>query len=251
VYLHTREDALDAVAAILDLDDRREQILQSSVRILACLDPEPRSILADCQALLLEGGLEALRARRRDALASLDRAPLLLADPEGDRLFQAAAGALDALSLAGVVRQIFPDLRAERWQIARALLRGESALRDVLSAAIRARGRADELARRRREAESLIASRRPSWGDRAGTLRAACLDVLKGAGLAAAETLHPEAERLFEVLAASDERAGDLLLSLDADPADAVRSIVRLHEAVEAVRSLPFPAGPPDAAEAA
>jgi hypothetical protein len=246
VYIHTREEAFDAVASILDLADRREQIVQSTVRILSCLDADARAVLVDCQALLIEGGLETLRERRRSALGSLEQIPLIVLDPEGDRLFEAAAEALDALSLAGVVREVFPALRAERWHIARVLLRGEKALRDILAAAIRARGRADEVARLRRDVEALLVARRPSWGDRAGTLRAACLDVLKGAGLAAAESVHEEAERLFEILAVSDERAGEVLLSLDSDRADAVRGIVRLHEAVEAVRSLP--SGPSDAA---
>jgi hypothetical protein len=239
VYIHTREDALDAVASILDLPDRRDQILQSTVRIMSCLEAEARGILADCQALLIEGGLETLKARRRGALQALEQIPLIVLDPEGDRLFEAAAGAFDALSLAGIVREVFPGLRAERWQIARVLLRRESALRGILSDAIRARGQAEDLARLQRDVEFLISARRPAWGDRAGTLRAACLDVLKGAGLAAAENLHEDAERLFEVLAVSDEQAGGILLALDSEPADAVRSIVRLHEAVEAVRSLP------------
>ena len=61
MYIRHQSDALDALAGILDLPDRRQQIVQSTIKIMLCLDAEPRMFLVDCQALLLEGGLEALR----------------------------------------------------------------------------------------------------------------------------------------------------------------------------------------------
>jgi hypothetical protein len=71
LYLRTKEDALDAIAVILRLPERRVQIIESTMRIALCLDPAPRQFLMDCQAALIQGGLEELRKRRRDQPAAL------------------------------------------------------------------------------------------------------------------------------------------------------------------------------------
>ncbi len=232
MYIRTREDAFAAVAGILDLPDRAAQIVRSSVAIMLCLDAEPRELLGDCQALLIDDGLEALGRKRREALDSLEPLPLVVADPESDRLFEAAARALDALSLTKAVRQVLPEVRAERWLLARALLRDEARLRESLGAAIRGRADRDARTLARRAVEQAVAAARPAWIDRAGSLRAACLDVLKGAGL---DSLHEEAELLFEIFALSDERACELL---ESTPAQRAQRVGRLHETLEAVRSL-------------
>jgi len=244
MYIRHQGDALDALAEILDLPERRQQIVQCTIKIMLCLDAEPRALLTDCQALLIEGGLDALRRRRRDALEHQASIPILILDPEGDRLFEAAATALDALRLTEVVRQVFPDLRHERWIVARALLAQESEIRAQLAAAIKARGQRDVVRCARASLESILAGSHPTWNDRAGTLRAACVDVLKGSELADPDRLHEEADLLFELFALSDDRAAALLVALDRDPEDAVRQIGRLYESLDAVRSL---SGSPDA----
>jgi hypothetical protein len=238
MYIRHQGDALDALAQILDLPERRQQIVQCTIKIMLCLDAEPRTLLTDCQALLIEGGLDALRRRRRDALEHQESIPIVILDPEGDLLFEAAATALDALRLTDVVRQVFPDLRHERWVVARALLSHEVEIRAQLAAAIKARGQGDVLRCARASVESILAGSHPSWNDRAGTLRAACLDVLKGARLADPGDIHEEADLLFELFAISDERAAALLVALDQVPEDAVRQVARLYEALDAVRSL-------------
>lgn len=241
MYIRHQGDALDALAQILDLPERRQQIVQCTIKIMLCLDAEPRTFLADCQALLIEGGLEMLRRKRRDLLESESTIPIVVLDPEGDRLFEAAASALDALRLTDVVRQVFPDLRHERWIVARALLTHEAEIQNQLSAAIKARGQKDALRCARGSVDSILASQHPDWADRAGTLRAACVDVLKGASLTDPDRLHEEADLLFELFAISDERAGDLLRAIDRSPEDAVRLVGRLYEALDAVRSLSAP----------
>lgn len=238
MYIRHQGDALDALAQILDLPERRQQIVQCTIKIMLCLDAEPRTLLTDCQALLIEDGLDALRRRRRDALEHQESIPVVILDPEGDRLFEAAAGSLDALRLTDVVRQVFPDLRHERWIVARALLSHESEIRAQLSAAIKARGQGDVLRCARASVESILAGSHPSWNDRAGTVRAACVDVLKGAQLCDPSDIHEEADLLFELFAVSDDRAAALLVALDQDPADAVRQVGRFYEALDAVRSL-------------
>src|SRR3982751_1715043 len=134
MYIRHQGDALHALAQILDLPERRQQIVQCTIKIMLCLDAEPRALLTDCQALLIEDGLEALRRKRRDVLEHHEAIPILILDPEGDRLFEAAATALDALRLTEVVRQVFPDLRHERWIVARALLEHETDIRAQLAA---------------------------------------------------------------------------------------------------------------------
>src|SRR3954447_10382820 len=110
MYIRHQGDALQALAQILDLPERRQQIVQCTIKIMLCLDAEPRALLSDCQALLIEDGLDALRRKRRDVLENHDSVPIPLPDPEGDRLVEAAATGRDALRLAEVVRQVFPDL---------------------------------------------------------------------------------------------------------------------------------------------
>src|SRR5688572_7422928 len=180
-YIRTREDALDAAAEILDLPDRKDQLIQSTVRIMLCLDVEPRDFLCDCQALLIQGGLEALALRRRDALDAADE--VVIVDPEEDRFFDAVGTALDALRLADVLRQVFPEMRHERWLVARALLSREAQLRDLVAAAIRARGDKEAVAAARQAVEASFAAERPSWIDRAGSLLALCRDALRASGI--------------------------------------------------------------------
>ena len=242
MYIRNQGDALDVLAQILALPERRQQIVQVTIKIMLCLDAEPRTLLSDCQALLIEDGLDALRRKRREVLEHQESIPIVILDPEGDRLFEAAATALDALRLTEVVRGVFPDLRSERWVVARALLAREAELRDQLTAAIRARGQADVLRCSRASVDSILSASRPEWNDRAGTLRAACVDVLRGAQLADPDAIHEEADLLFEVFALSDERSAGLLAALERDPEDAVRQVARLYEALDAVRSLPAPA---------
>jgi|SRR5579859_4224929 len=238
MYIRHQSDALEALAQILALPERRLQIVQCTIKIMLCLDAEPRGLLTDCQALLIEDGLEALRRKRRDVLEHQESIPIVILDPDGDRLFEAAASALDALRLTEVVRQVFPELRHERWVMARALLAHEAEIRAQLSAAIKARGQGDVLRCARSSVESILAGSHPTWNDRAGTLRAACLDVLRGARLVEPDQIHEEADLLFELFAISDERAAGLLVALDQVPEDAVRQVARLYEALDAVRSL-------------
>jgi hypothetical protein len=56
IYIRSKAEALDAVAAVLALPERRQQIVQLTVRVAMCLDPEARRFLADCQAGLRRRG---------------------------------------------------------------------------------------------------------------------------------------------------------------------------------------------------
>jgi hypothetical protein len=247
MYIRTQDEALQSLAEILDLPERRDQIIQSTVRIMLCLEVEPRLFLVDCQALLIEGGLESLRARRRDALDAIEDLPVVVLDPEEDRLFEEVATALDALRFTDVVRQVFPAMRADRWQIARALLLYESGVREQLSAAVKGHADKARMDAAREAVEGMIAALRPAWGDRVGALRGACLETLKQIGGIEPDRLHEEAETLFELFAASDERASQLLDAIDTDRARAAERIAQIRELAAAARTLhdePPPTGP-------
>jgi hypothetical protein len=235
-YIRTRDDALDAAAEILDLPDRKDQLIQSTVRIMLCLDVEPRDFLCDCQALLIQGGLDALAERRREALVAADE--VMIVDPEEDRLFDSVGKALDALRFSDVLRQVFPETRHERWQVARTLLGRERELRDLVATAIRARGNAGAIAAARQKVEAAFAAERPAWIDRAGGLLSLCRDALRSAGTSDADTLRDEGTLLFELAATDDARAVEIFKAMDVDPLRAYPLVLRLREIAEAVRAL-------------
>lgn len=238
MYIRTTEEALDAVAEILELSQRRDQIVQSTVQIMLCLEAGPRAFLTDCQALLVEGGLEALRERRRALLESLENVPVVVLDPEEDRLFEAAARALDALRFAGVVFQVFPEFGMifERWWAARAILAREEEVRRLLTAAIRARRYAEEFDPVRRELQAVIIGQRPEWIHRFEDLRSACREALRRVEGIPTDRWAREAEDTLEVLATSDDRVNEILKARD--PAAAEARIRQIHDLVAAVRSV-------------
>lgn len=238
MYIRTRDEALENLADILEIPERRDQIIQSTIRIMLCLEVEPRLFLADCQALLIEGGLETLRARRREAVEAAEDLTVVVVDPAEDRLFEEVASALDALRLTEAVRQVFPELRADRWQIARALLLYESGVREQMSAAVLGRGDEARVSAAREAVEGMITALRPGWSDRLGAIRSACLESIKKSGGVEPDRLHQEAETLFELFATSDRRAPELLAAIDAGGAEASSQIEKLRELATAARAL-------------
>ncbi len=62
---------MGALAEILDLPERRQQIVQSTVKVAVCMTVETRRFMLDVQAGILSGGLDGLRAQREKALARL------------------------------------------------------------------------------------------------------------------------------------------------------------------------------------
>lgn len=242
MYIRTREDAIENLAQILDLPDRRDQIIQSTVRIMLCLEVEPRLFLADCQALLIEGGLDALRSRRRLLVEAAENLPIAFIDEAEDRAFEDVAAALDALRFVDVVRQVFPGLRADRWQVARLILLYEAGVREQVEAAVRSRGDAAITSRGQDALETMISALRPVWSDRLGAIRGACLETLKGLEPMDAVQLHEEAELLFELFAMSNDRAPGLLEAIDSDdPALAPAQITHLRELAHAAKALQGP----------
>src|SRR6185295_7163441 len=136
-------------------------------------------------------------------------------------------------------------LRADRWQIARALLRYESGIREQLSAAVKAHGDADRFRSAREAVEGMISALRPAWSDRLGAIRTACLETLKSTETLDADRLHQEADLLFELFATSDERAPELLAAIDGGGGTAQELIARLRELAAAAQALQAEPPPP------
>jgi hypothetical protein len=187
IYIRNKAEALDAVASVLALPERRQQIVQLTVRVAMCLDSEARTFLADCQAGLVEGGLEYMRKRRHEMLAAQrQEAPeaIVIVDSSEDQLLEQVGMALDAMRLSEIVRQVFPTLREKHaaWEIARAFLASEEELRAVMIEAVRAHGAGNSVLyeKDRAEVERRILAAGPTWMAQLPTLQAACDEVAPG-----------------------------------------------------------------------
>jgi hypothetical protein len=187
IYIRNKAEALDAVASVLALPERRQQIVQLTVRVAMCLDSEARSFLADCQAGLVEGGLEYMRKRRHEMLAAQQQeAPeaIVIVDSSEDQLLEQVGMALDALRLSEIVRQVFPAVREKHaaWEIARAFLAAEEEMRAVMIEAVRAHGSGNSVLyeKDRAEVERRLLAATPTWMAQLPTLQAACDEVAPG-----------------------------------------------------------------------
>ena len=234
-YIRTKAEALDAVAAVLALPERRQQIVQLTVRVATCLDPAARSFLADCQAGLIEGGLEFMRKRRQEQLAAQQQeAPeaIVIVDSSEDQLLEQVGMALDALRLSEIVRQAFPMVRERHaaWEIARAFLADEEGLRQVVIEAVRAHGAGNSLVyeRDRAEIERRIVAAGPGWLASLYTLEAAC------------EEVSPKDPHLLAAIAVDDMRAGlviNLLAGSRTEALDYLRSVQTRIDQIHALEA--------------
>ena len=237
-YLKTVDEAIDAIAGILELPEQRDRIIQCTIRIMMCLNPEPREFLADSQALLIEGGLEALARKRRDMIEALEgEMTVAVLNDEEDDLFESVGSAIDALRLSDVAFRVFPALRRglEPWRLARALRRDERRFDELLTKGITRRG--GEGYREAQQAlEKLVMSERPAWFEQAGRIREACRAFFDGSGVS--DTPVSDSEILFSLFAIDDERAVAMLAAVDAGP-DASKELAReTFECLVALRSL-------------
>ena len=225
IYVRNKAEALDAVAAVLALPERRQQIVQLTVRIAMCLDAEARSFLADCQAGLIEGGLESMRKRRHELLAAhQEEAPeaIVIVDNTEDQLLEQVGMALDALRLSEIVRQVFPAIREKHaaWEVARTFIAAEEEVRKVMVEAVRAHGSGDSKVYEhcRGEMERRINAVTPTWMVVLPTIEAVCSEVaIKDAHLLGAIAIDDMRARLVvDLLANNHEEAIDYLKTVKA-----------------------------------
>ena len=237
-YLRTLDEAIDAVAAILELPEQRDRIIQCTIRIMMCLNPEPREFLADSQALLIEGGLDALAQKRRDMIESLDsETAVAVLNDEEDGLFDSVGSSIDALRLSDVAFRVFPELRRglEPWRLARALRSNELRFEEILTQGIRRRG-GEGYRQAQQSLEKLVSSERPPWFEQSARIREACRAFFDGSG--ASQTPVSDTEVLFAVFAIDDARAMELLAALEQGPEPAQDLARRTFECLTALREL-------------
>ena len=235
MYIRSKAEALDAVASVLALPERRQQIVQLTVRVAMCLDPAARVFLADCQAGLIEGGLESMRKRRHELLAAQQQeAPeaIVIVDSSEDQLLEQVGMALDAMRLSEIVRQAFPMIRERHagWEIARAFLADEEELRKVVIEAVRAHGAGNSVVyeRDRAEIERRIVAVTPPWAAALPTLEAACREIA------------PEDPHLLGAVAVDDIRAGlviNLLAGSRSEALEYLRSVKTRIDQLHALES--------------
>jgi len=238
-YLRTLDDAIDAVAAILELPSQRERLIQSTVKIMMCTHPEAREFLADSQALLIEGGLEALARKRHEMIEALEEeTAVVVLNPEEDGLFDAVGSSLDALRLSEVAFRVFPELRrgVEAWRVARALRKNELRFEELVSQGIRRRG-GEGYHQAQQNLEKLIHAEKPAWEERSGELRHAYHGYLRSAPHAS-ETPVSDGEAIFATVATDDQLVAEMFDAMAQGP-DAARDLARrTFDAVASLRTL-------------
>jgi len=236
MYIRTTDEALDALAETLRHPERRSQLIDLTVKVILCLHPEPRQLLADCHAVLVSGSLDDLARRRQELLEAARMEDIVLVvDPEEDRLYDVVGRAQDALRLGAVAARVFPALadRHPPWEFARAARTAETALRDALTEAVRVRGTPDaapEHDRLLRRVEAWILQGRPGWHDRVDALRAAC-EQLCGPGDEAASLAQT-------VAAADDEYVIHILSQIERSPSDALASLTTARDVARTLQRL-------------
>jgi len=236
-YLRTVEDAIDAVAAILELPTQRERLIQSTVKIMMCTHPEAREFLADSQALLIEGGLDALARRRAEMIDALESETAVVVLNEEDGLFDAVGSSLDALRLSDVAFRVFPELRrgCEPWRVARALRKNELRFDELVAQGIRRRG-GEGYRQAQQNLEKLIHAEAPAWEMKAGELRHVYHGYLHLPHVS--ETPVSDAESLFAAVATDDQLVTDMLQAIEQGP-EAARDLAhRTYEALKSLRTI-------------
>lgn len=206
-----------ALAEILELPERRTQIIQATVKVAACLDQEARAFMMDVQAGILEGGLEALKRRREEALARLSETKIRTHAPgidvKRDTLLDEVGTAIDLLKMVDILVGVFPAVgeRHPKWEIARFIHQNASFTREAVEAGLRRRGK-PEHAPLQAKVLARLEEKKPWWPEWVESIREACRHYLKN--LSRFGQVHPAAndsEVLFHVIVMNEERAQAVL----------------------------------------
>lgn len=236
MFIRNRDEAMNALADIVALPERRDQIIQSTVAIMQCLEPEARRFMADCQAMLIEDGLEGLKRKRQTVMRELRDTEIIAIEDEAENLeLDAMATAVDALRFSSVVTEVFPTLSFQPWEIARAMIAQEADLQQQILVGLKARNgtaSAEDAAAAAKKVEAIVAKHLPAWRSRAESIQRAVRDVLKQSD--------PEADPdpVFVAIATSDERATSFLETMDRNIQAAIETVLRLAEFASALRKI-------------
>jgi hypothetical protein len=279
--IKTVEEARDALAEVLEAPERPRQIIGMMEKIMFCRAAEPRRFLSDALDGLIRGGLEELREKRRKALEkaqaeeaarakelvaqiqetsaerreeAVDKAgegvddsdapvPIVIVPPaEEIKILEELGTQLDALNLAAVAKEIFPDLKtkAQGWEVGRAIYLHEKEAREFLlqGARLKDHERATMLAPAWDAMQRLIDNSRPDWARHAAEVRSLVDEYF---------ATHPpvnggaDATVMFEVLLMRDDHVRELLVLLGADRPAALDTVGALRGKLDQL--LEFEAG--------
>jgi len=278
--IRTVEEARDALAEVLESPERTGQIIGMMEKIMYCRAAEPRRFLGDALAGLIKGGLEEMREKRRKALEKKqaedaahakeleaqiqetsaqrredaveaasteedDDAPVpIVIVPAADeiKILEELGTQLDALNLAAVAREIFPDLKskAQPWEVGRAIFLHEKEAREFLlqGARLKDHERATMLAPAWDAMQRLIENSKPDWAPHAGELRTLVDEYFASNPPVNGGT---DATVMFEVLLMRDDHVRELLVLLGADRPAALETVGALRSKLDQL--LEFEAG--------
>ena len=188
MYIRNREEALDALSDVLALTERREQIIRITVKVALCLDADARRFLADAQAGLIDGGLEAMRRKRQvmmEAVSDEGGEAIVLIDSSEDQLLEAVGQAMDALRLSEIIVQVFPEVGRthQKWQVARAVVGEEQSLQEAVITAVKERtsGNTKVIEEMQAHVIEKLRATRPTWMESAVALKTAIEEFAAGA----------------------------------------------------------------------
>jgi hypothetical protein len=244
MYIRDKEAALGALSAILELPTRPAQIVEATVKVALCTDREARDLLLDLQATIIEGGLDALRKRRQDALARLRgtqvrrRAPGV--DVRKDPLLEEIGSALDLLKMVRLLAEVFPAAAAShpRWELARFIRGNAGFVREAMEAGLRWRGR-PEHGGLEAKLLSKVDDLKPWWPEWAVSIREACRNCLDRLRRLSGP-VHPGAddpEILFHVIAMNEGLAQEVLRRLAGTAAELDGFLAGLRARIDLVLS--------------
>jgi hypothetical protein len=249
MFIRSRDEALEALSEILELPERRDQIVQSTVKVAVCLEAAARDFMLDVQAGIIGGGLEALRKRRQEALGHLTETQVRRVAPgvdvRKDPLLDEIGTALDLLKMVDILAEVFPAAgrKHPRWELARFIHENESWTREAVEAGLRRRGKPGHAPL---EAKVLgrIEERKPWWPEWADAMKEACAHYVQE--LARGSDAHPGAndpEVLFHVIAMSEERARAMLQRMTGTSDDLAKYLSGIRERIDLVMTAQKEAG--------
>jgi len=217
MYIRSKAEAMDAMGAILEIQGRSAQIVQATVKLAVCIDPDARDFMVLVQAALIEGGLDALRKRREAAIAHLTdtkirrRAPGI--DVKKDVLLDEIGAAIDLLKMVKLLSDVFPAtaVRHPQWELARFIHENQGYVREAVEAGLRRRGKPEHAALEAKVV-ARIEEKKPWWPEWADSIKQACAHYVHT--LSKEGEVHPGAndpETLFYLIAMKEERAREVL----------------------------------------
>ncbi len=249
MYIRSKDEAMAALAEILDLEGRSQQIVQATVKVALCLELEARRFMLDVQAGVIEGGLDAFRKKREDALAHLSETKVRRHAPgidvKKDVLLDEIGVALDLLKMVQILTDVFPELgqKHPKWEIARFIHENQSYTREAMEAGLRRRGKPEHAAL---ESKVLarIEEKKPWWPEWAESIRQACTHY--GKGMARDPGILPAAhdpETWFHIITMSEDRARQMLNRLAGTSTDVADYLGQIRARINLVLTAQQEAG--------